>query len=215
MWKQMRKMKVLLSIILCSFVCMPMAVKAVDVSSGNINLEETVSSGDQTVSEGNVDETEIIKVVLPTNFAVLMYEEPGVEGMYIQSQDILVINKSNCPVNVKVKDIKYEVTEKMMRSTESNELNVLIKEFQKEEYSVSFMEENFTPFYISLDEERAETNAEQLLKKAEGWNPIGPVQNPDYSILRLSGMISDANIREQDVEIGIVFEFERAQDGEN
>lgn len=173
-----------------------------------------VSSGDavQTVSEGDSEQgTDIIKVVLPTEFAVLMYEENDGSGIHLESQDILFINKSEFPVAVKIKDISYEVTAKSSRTANGKGLNLRVKEYQKEEYVVPYVAGAFVPFDISLGGACMETNADMLLKSAEGWNPIGEVKSADYGILRLEGSIDDVNLREEDVKVGIVFELEKTQ----
>ena len=182
---------------------MPMTAQALSVSSGDAGA--TVSAGD--AEEG----ADIIKVVLPTEFAVLMYEEAGGNGIHLESQDILFINKSEFPVNVKIKDISYEVTAKASRTVNNNGLNLLVKEYQKDERVVPYVAGAFAPFDISLGGARAGTNADALIKAAEGWNPIGLVESADYGILRLEGSIDNVNLREEDVKVGIVFELEKAQ----
>ena len=198
---------------------MPSVVYASNLSGEETDELQSVSCADLTVSAGEIpniiedsgedEESEVIKVVLPTEFAVLMYEQPGGEEMQIQSQDILVINKSDFPVNVMVKDIQYELTDKSAGSIQGNGLNLSVKEFQKEEYTISYVPGAFEPIYIGLDKARQETDAEQLMQAAEGWNAIGAVESGDYSILRLAGTIGKSDLSEDAVKVGVVFEFEK------
>ncbi len=205
MLKQIREAKLTLGIIMflliCLPVCMPTAAQSLDVSSGD------VSSGNATVVN------EVVEVLLPTEFTVLLYKEPGEDVMKLESQDILLINKSGFPVNVKVKDIKCTIKENTEETGEDNCLFLRVKEFQKDEYVVPYERGNFIPFYIGLDETGTETDEQQLMKEAEGWNPVGAVESADYSILRLEGKIGNDKLREEDIEVGIVFEFEAAQEG--
>lgn len=194
---------ILVCMVLVAALFMPLSVQALGVSSGDV--VQTVSEGDSAQGE------DIIKVVLPTEFVVLMYEESDGSGVHLESQDILFINKSEFPVDVKIKDISYEVTAKASRAVNNKGLNLKVMEYQKEERVVPYMEGAFVPFNISLGEVCVETNADMLLESAEGWNPIGEVKSADYGILRLEGSIDDVNLREEDVKVGIIFELEKIQ----
>ncbi len=187
----------------------------VSVSAGDVSANDgsmSVSSAD-SVSNGDVamQNTEILKVILPIDFAVLLYKEA--EEMKLESQDILLINKSDVAVAVKVKAITFEVKgENTAQALTDSVLSVNMKVFQADDYMFSYEPDLFEPFQIGLDKAHAETNADQLLAVAESWNPIGAVESPDYCILRVKGIIPEAYVHEKDVNIGIVFEFERAMD---
>ncbi len=207
----MRKIKVKMLAGFILLLSISMAGVANASSLSELDLGQGVSGGDLPVTEGIeiLEESEPIQVVLPTDFVVLMYEEPGKEGVQIQSQDIVLVNRSDFSVNIKVKEITYEIEEGVEWGT-NNWLQLNVKEFQKEEYTVPCLGQSFVPFHISLDKKREETNVENLMSAAEAWNPVGEVNSADYSILRLEGAIdSISDLKGKDVEVGIVFEFER------
>ena len=194
---------ILICVVLILALYMPMTAQALGVSSGD--AVQTVSEGDSTQSG------DIIKVVLPTEFVVLMYEESDGSGVHLESQDILFINKSEFPVKVNIKDISYEVTAKDSRAVSNKGLNLLVKEYQKEERVISYVAGTFVPFDILLGIGNSGMNVDALLKAAESWKPIGEVESADYGILRLEGSIDNVDLREEDVKVGIVFELEKVQ----
>lgn len=150
-----------------------------------------------------------ISVVLPTDISLMMFNgAENIEGS-IQSQDIVLINKSAFPVGVKVNQIAYEIEESEEEQKEC-QLAVRIREYNKEESCVAISEnEGMEPVFLQLEEGRESTDAKALLQKAAEWNPIGSVLSPDYGVLRLEGTLGKGNWRDGDVKVNVVFEFER------
>lgn len=164
---------------------------------GNI-AEKTVEIGGKA---------EVVSVLLPSEFSIIMYEEPDSKEVKIESQDILMINTGEQPVNVKVSKVEFTADGKTIDG-EGRKLSVKIMEYGKQDAFMEMGEDGgIDPFTVSLSESRS--NARELMQEASGWNPIGSVGASDYSILRLSGELGEGNWSADDIKVNIVFEFEK------
>ena len=124
-----RNKAVVLVAILISF-CIPFSVRAQSADSTVLSgdfMQYEPGSGDTTddemsgnsVSDGNAYMPEgVISMVLPTSFDLMMLLDSDDIGGIIQSQDIMVINKSSFPINMKIKDVWYEIVRESLDAGE-------------------------------------------------------------------------------------------------
>lgn len=213
MWKKGRK-GFAAGCILFFTVCMTAAAQTPEGGNNIPMAVQDVSLGDAAVSSGDMTaekekRAEVIKMVLPTEYVVLMYKEPEQSGMRIQSQDIVVVNQSDFPVTVRVKEMTCK--ERTSGAADGISWALSLREFQKGETVMKYDTDSFAPFSFELEKAGGTTEADALLKEAEAWNPIGSAESGDYGILRINGETEADELKAEDITVGLVFEFERAQ----
>lgn len=147
-------------------------------------------------------------VIVPTDITMKLFTGPNMVEGNIQSQDIMVINKSQFPVRVTVSQVRYEV--KDGREEIPCELSAIVRRYKKGEQVYDLRKKDNAPFSLELAAGRKETDAQGLLNKAAKWNPTGSVQSPDYGVLRLEGTTEQSG----KASVGVVFEFEKIDDGQ-
>ena len=171
--------------------------------------EKKASREKETKKEASVDEPEEpandVFVIVPTDIAMKFFTGPNMVEGNIQSQDILVINKSDFPVRVTVSQVRYEVKE-------GNEeipckLSAIVREYKKGEQVRDLRKKDNVPFCLELAAARKETDAHELLAEAAKWNPTGSVKSPDYGVLRLEGTAMQSG----KASVGVVFDFEKIE----
>lgn len=200
----------LFGIVLAGILCCGVQGTVVAVSLGD--TISTVSSAD--IMAGS-EQSNLIRVILPTEFVALMYTEEEGTSMHIESQDVLFINQNDFPINVKIKGLTYEVIQKQRGISVENEIMLQVKEYQKEDRYISYDADSFIAFDITLKAAKEETEEKELLARALEWNPIEKVESDDYAILRLEGEINDVNLSEEDVRLGIIYELRKEIDEES
>ena len=161
------------------------------------------------ISEPDVPK-DVISVLLPTEFDVSMYYDPKNGIGCIQSEDILMINTSDFPVNVNIKSVSYQV-HREKGDTKEHSLSMLLKQYQQDDVTYNLTEtEANTSVTVPLAPINPETNFSELMKKAK-TGTTDTIHSSDYAVIHFDGLLQEGNWKDGDIKVLIVYELEHAK----
>lgn len=185
--------------------CGNLAEKSISLDEREDKAPQGKENKEQNSIDSQQENIDDVFVVVPTDVELKLFTGPNLVKDNVQSQDIMVINKSKFPVQVKVSQIQYEIKRKDKKVP--SDLSVIVRQYEKKEQIRDLGKKDSIPFYMELAAAREETDAQELLKKAAEWNPTGSVISPDYGVLRLKGTATQSG----KASVSMVFEFEKIE----
>lgn len=181
-----------------------------DVSGNDVSGND-VSGNDVSGNDIAQIAEDVITVTLPTEFKVTMFYEDIIGKGFIQSQDIVMINESNFPVNINISSVEYQVNRERADEKEV-ELSMVLKQYGKEDITYPLVEEGENiELDVPLEKKKQETNTKKLLRQSEKTF-AGTVESADYAIINLKGIMGTGNWKDGDINVRIVYEIERAEE---
>lgn len=181
-----------------------------DVSGNDVSGND-VSGNDVSGNDIAQIAEDVITVTLPTEFKVTMFYEDIIGKGFIQSQDIVMINESNFPVNINISSVEYQVNRERADEKEV-ELSMVLKQYGKEDITYPLVEEGENiELDVPLEKKKQETDTKKLLRQSEKTF-AGTVESADYAIINLKGIMGTGNWKDGDINVRIVYEIERAEE---
>lgn len=157
----------------------------------------------------------VINVVMPTNFSMVMFGTDRKEGGLIQGQDIVLCNKSNFPVKVTLKKSKVNLFSEKdeLGRRKDCDLTLGLLQAGEDEMSVDLPKgETQDIMSFTLDKAREETDAAALLDESSVNTRLGAVKSPDYALMRVYGSVSQAGWQNGDLNVSFIYTFEKTND---
>ncbi len=186
--------------------CGNLAEKIIELGEEDEDVSREKEKKEEISVDDQQDLSDDVLVIVPTDITMKLFTGPNMVEGNIQSQDIMVINKSEFPVRVTASKIRYGV--KDGHKEIPCELSARVRQYKKGEQVYDLRKKDNAPFSLELAAGRKKTDAQGLLNEAAKWNPTGSVESPDYGVLRLEGTAAQSG----KASVGIVFEFEKMDD---
>lgn len=184
-----------------------------DFDSHILAISVKDNAGNTTEKEFNVqaDSNNIISVIIPTNFNINMYKDINGQGGFIESNDLILCNKSNFPIEVFIKKVTVIInndTESGMEKACSVGMGILKADQNNMQFELNeAVTENIATF--ELDSMSADTDINNLMGEASKGKRTEKVTTGDCAILRFDGTINNADWQNGDLKISVVFDFQR------
>lgn len=180
----------------------------------------------------------VTSVILPTSFRIAIRPYETGENEQIYSDDVVICNKSDFPVDVEVSSAEVEinhaapwgeiVTKRVETNGEGNsdvldlaegtevplkdcKINFKLRQMGKESLLLPLKEGmNETVASFSLEAGQEGTNLQELM----GKRYVDAVNSPDYAIINICGDLSEGSgdlWRSEDLMVRLVFKFHRQE----
>ena len=172
--------------------------------SGNDGLAEASAT---PVPSATPMPERIIQVSLPTDFDVIMFIEPNTKQGYIWSQDIVMINESDFPVDVIISSVRYQIAGEDPAKTA--QLSVKLKQFGQEEQWFD-LQEGETPLALRVPLESKKATTDMASLQRTTFNSMGTIASGDYATINIEGTISRADWRADDLTVSVVYDLAEA-----
>lgn len=191
-----------------------------DVSSGDA-IQNDVSAGDamdNDVSAGGVQEAvdkpeDVISVLLPTEFDVSMIIDPKKGTGFVMSQEIMIINKSDFPVNINIRSAQYQVNREQAGEKDV-EIFMNLKQFKQPDTTFPMSEgASLSPITVTLDARSQGTDVQKLQQEDTVQDSTDAVSSADYAVINFEGTMGKGDWKDGDLKIQIVYDLERVVSG--
>ena len=158
---------------------------------------------------------DVIEVIIPASFNITIWPY-GEKDRQIYSDDIVICNQSNFPVDISITDVSLTVEHSLPDDFQdidgiSKDCNVSLQLCQMNLEPINLLlnegnNGNIASFSLSAKQEG--TDPQQLLQT----QPVDTITNPDFAVFRLFGNVSEGSEsvwQNGDLKVRLTFEFHK------
>lgn len=172
-------------------------------SNADQKMKNVSTSSDALPASGDLGGP--MMAIVPTDIDLMIFNTDTPMADNIQSQDILIINKNDFPIEIEIENLHY--INESDNAVTAMEMEIRKYAVPSDSIMIGNDSDEATSFSICLEAADPDTDSDALLAKAADWNPTGPVLSPDYVILRITGTGEDNDWMDDDLRINMVFDF--------
>lgn len=185
--------------------------------------EEETETSTETETEAETEtetETEedkeraaqVVSVLLPADFTLLMYENPPGSGYTVlESTDLLVVNTGDEAAEVVIEDVIFEVNQEKAGG-QDKKLVLEIMEYGKEKSAIEVSSEHgFSPVTLKLEGRQDGFSVGGLRDGLSDFRVYGKADAPNYCVMKLKGGLGSGTWNENDVKVRIVYKINQPE----